>query len=81
MGEARCGNGGHTIGLPDAGMVATVTPEQLHRAGQEPNRGWPAYEEMCPTGDPKNVVREPMFVSKNYRYLEAKQSWVTGDPM
>ena len=28
------------IGLTDAKIVVTATKEQLHRAGQEPNRGW-----------------------------------------
>ena len=42
------------IGPPEAQGVVTVTQEQLHRAGQETNRGWPAYE----------VIRGPIFKSE-----------------
>ena len=69
------------IGLTDAKIVVTATKEQLHRAGQEPNRGWPAYKFMNPAGDPANVAREPIFVSKNYRNLGATRGRVRGDPM
>ena len=47
-----------TIGLPGAELVVTVTEEQLYRAGQEPNREWPANEIMYPMGNPTDVVRE-----------------------
>ena len=32
-------------------------------------------------GDPANVARDPIFVSKNYREIDADHGWVTGDPM
>ena len=36
---------------------------------------------MYPIRDPKNVERELIFASENYRVLDAKHSWVTGDPL
>ena len=60
------------IGRPDAEMAVAATPQQLRRAGQEPNRRWLAHDAMYPIGDPKSVVRGPIFVSENYRGLDAK---------
>ena len=71
----------YTAGPPDAKTVVSVAPGRLHRADQGPNRGWPAYELMFPMGDPASAVRGPIFASKNYRNLDAKHGWVTGDPM
>ena len=48
-----------TVGFPDADIVAAVAREQLRRAGQEPNRGWPAYARTLPMGDPTAVIRDP----------------------
>ena len=54
----------HTAGLPDADVVVTTTRGQLNRAGKEPKGGWPAYEFMYPMGDPLDVARSPIFVTK-----------------
>ena len=51
------------------------------RAGQEPNRGWPANALRYPTGDPAIVARDQICISKNYRNLDADHGWVTGNPM
>ena len=67
--------------LPDVELAVSVTWEQLNRAGQEPNHGWPGYDIMYPMGGPFHFVREPIFVSKNYRNLGAKHGWVTGVPL
>ena len=69
----------YTAGPPDARTVVTATQEQLHRAGQGPNSKRPAYELMYLMGDPKNGARGPKFVSKNYRNLDGKHGWVTGN--
>ena len=36
----------HAIGTPEAQVVVTVSEEQVHPAGQEPNRGWPPFAVM-----------------------------------
>ena len=60
-------------------VVVTVSGIQLHHAGQDPNRGLPAYKVMYPMGDPALVAHDPIFVSKHHRYLAADHGWVTGD--
>ena len=69
------------IGLPEAEVTVTEFQEQLHRARQEPNRGWPAHVLMYPLGDPADVDRDPIFISKNYWDLDPDYCWVTGAPM
>ena len=62
-------------------MVITLTPEQLHRAGQDPDGGWPTYDVMYPARDSKKVIRGPIFSPGSYRNLDAKHGWVTGGPI
>ena len=38
-------------------------------------------EVMYQISDPTIVIREPIFVSKNWRNLNADHGWVTGNPM
>ena len=68
------------IGMPNAKVVVTAPQEELRRAGQEPNRGWPASPMMYPMGGPALIVRDPILISKNYLNLDAHHGWVTGDP-
>ena len=62
-----------TIVLPGADLVVTVAGDQRRRAGQEPNRGWPAYEITYPMGNPTDVIREPILATKNYRRIGPKR--------
>ena len=71
----------HTFGLPDAEPAVAATGEQLRRAGQEPHRGWPAYDIMYPMGNPQDAAQEPIFASKNYRNFGPKNGRVTGAPL
>ena len=70
-----------TAGLPGSQVVATVSNEQLPRAGREPTRGWPAYSTLYPAGDPALAVRDLIFSTGNYKDLDPWRGWVTGDPM
>ena len=49
---------------PPSSYVITVTTEQLKRAGEEPNRGWPAYSALYPEGNPAEVTHDPVFVRR-----------------
>ena len=69
------------IGLPDFKVTVAASQENLRRAGREPNRGWPAYELIRPTGDPSIVARDPIFISKNYWNVDEDHGWVTGTPI
>ena len=60
--------------MPEIQVVGTAPQAQLRRAGQEPNRGWPAYEVMYPMGGPE-------IISGNYRNLVATHGRVAGAPM
>ena len=71
----------HTIGLPDAQFVVTVSKDQLPRADQDRARGWPPCAAPYSMGDQTIVVRDPVSASGNYRPLDAKHGWVTGEPM
>ena len=71
----------HTIGLQGAELVVTVAGVHRRRAGQEPNRGWPAYEITFLMGNPTDVIREPVLVSKNYRRIGPKHGRATGAPL
>ena len=62
-------------------MVATVSADQLHLAGQGPARGWPAYAVMYPTGDPAQLIRDSIFASANYRNLDPNRGCCAGEPM
>ena len=71
----------HTIALPGTQLVATVSKEQLHRAGQDPTCRRPLYAAPYPMGDPALVARGPIFVPGNNRSLHATHGWVAGEPM
>ena len=58
-----------------------MTTEQLHLAEEDPNRGWQAYSSLHPTGNPAKVVRDPVFITKNSRNLEAKHGEAAGKAM
>ena len=70
----------HAFGMPGAQVVATVSDERLRRAGQDPNRGWPAHAVAYLTGDPGLASRGPVFVPENYRDMDRNRGCVAGDP-
>ena len=69
-----------TVGLPEGQVVVTVSNGHLLRAGREPARGWPAYTTLYLMGDPTLVVRDRIFAAGNYKDMEPKYGWITGDP-
>ena len=77
--ENKTFNDRHAAGLPDAAVAVTVTWDQLKRASDEPNCGQPAYEITYPMGNPEDVVRGTIFVTKNYQNLLPMHGWVAGD--
>ena len=79
MGDLTCTQR-QALGMPDDQVVLTVAYVQLRRAGQDPNRGWPAYEVTYPIGGLALVPRDPIAVSGNYRNLDANSSWVASAP-
>ena len=52
-----------TIVMLLAQGAVTVSADQLHLAGQDPNRGWPAFAAVYPTVSPTDVIRDPISVS------------------
>ena len=71
----------HTPELPEAQIVVTAARGQLHKASQNPTRGWPPYETLCPIGGPALVIRDPIPISGIRRDLDGERGWVAGYPM
>ena len=68
------------MGIPASQLIPGPLV-QLHLAGEDPARGLQAYRVLYPTGNPAQVIRDAVFVSKNFRNLDTKRGWVTGDAM
>ena len=64
-----------------ASQFITVPRGNCIWRGGGPARGWPAYSALCPTGNPTQVARDPICISKNFRNLDATHGWVPGDAM
>ena len=71
----------HTAWLPEALVAASVSNGQLLKAGSEPTRGWPACSTLFPMDGPTQVARDLIFAAGNYKDLDPRRGWVTGDHM
>ena len=60
-----------------ASQFITVSPGQLHIAGEDPTRGWQAHSILYPTRNPTKVVGDPAFASKHFRNVGPEHRWVT----
>ena len=49
-----------------ASYFVRVATEQVLLAGREPARGWPSYSALCPSGNPTDVIHDPVFNTKNF---------------
>ena len=56
----------------------TITQEDIARAERDPSRGRPAYSTLPPKGQPSDIMRDPVFMSANFRSLEPAHGWVHG---